>query len=227
MTGERSPRTPYRSVNEPSVLAYAAGIFDGEGSVSIVKYRRKHRNAYSLIADVVNTDPRVTEWLYRNFGGGVLLKQHIPGRRPLFHWQLSGSGASEFLRDVQPFLIVKREKAIVALSIPFDTAGGQPMPKDREAAHLAMKDLNGGSNLRPLYEDIEQWLHQGDPHRETRRRVFHAQVKTCLGCGSHYHPRRRESPRQFADRSFCRDGCARRANGLTAAANLRLRWATR
>jgi hypothetical protein len=94
-----------RSVAE---CAYAAGILDGEGSVTISTRRSRSagtagRAHISMHVAVAQNDRRLLDWLTERWGGSV----HGPIATPygsLHHygWTVTSRIAERFLRDVQP-----------------------------------------------------------------------------------------------------------------------------
>mgnify|MGYP001559144618 CR=1 FL=1 len=88
--------------------AYAAGIFDGEGSVSLT---RNHSNRWpGPQVSVASTDPELMDWLKAHFGGVVTRKRtYAQHHRPSFQWKLTDRKALDFLRLVRPFLVIKRK----------------------------------------------------------------------------------------------------------------------
>lgn len=89
---------------------YCAGIFDGEGSLTI-RYSKGH---YSIAASVGMVDPRPPYYLHREFGGSLNpIKKHGKAR-DISCWTLSGESVRQFLNAVKPFLIVKRRQVELA-----------------------------------------------------------------------------------------------------------------
>ena len=102
----------------PSRLAYIAGLFDGEGCVSISRKKSTGVNpSYGLNVSVSNCHRGVLELLQRIYGGYV--KHYIetrPNQRNWFTWQLSGGKmAASFLADIRPYSIIKAEEIDLAL----------------------------------------------------------------------------------------------------------------
>lgn len=88
--------------------AYAAGFFDGEGCVSLPKQGRRSHNIY-LVVEISQKNLAPLLWLQDRWGGNLC-------HRPTGVTELvmtSGPGI-RFLRDVLPFLQVKRAAALVA-----------------------------------------------------------------------------------------------------------------
>ncbi len=109
-------------------LAWAAGIFDGEGSVFLIRQSNRGKRGTGkndrLVVKVVNTDPRMLVRL-REIAGGRISSQRIRGtRRPSWEWITTGVSAKAFLRMVRPWLVVKGEQADVALTFTTGVRGG-------------------------------------------------------------------------------------------------------
>ena len=107
----------------PLELAYMAGLFDGEGSISIVKrrYARTARttriySGFSLRLALGNTSREACEMFARAFGGGVHLDhQHGQKARPVYRWTLADAKAGAALAVLAPVLRIKAQQAKVAL----------------------------------------------------------------------------------------------------------------
>lgn len=103
---------------DKTTLIYTAGIFDGEGYISIMKklsiafYKRVPFYATAVIK-VASVDRRMTDYLYDKFGGYL----HQRKAQKLHHsdswcWEMKGnSRVLELLKSVYPYLIVKKENA--------------------------------------------------------------------------------------------------------------------
>lgn len=201
---------------------YAAALLDGEGSISYVRFAKRKYPTFAGYVTIVNTDPRITEWLYDNFGGGVSVRQN--GKyRPLFRWALNGSEAYSFLRLISPHLVAKRAQAELFLRIPPHAHG---RTKDRLIIWDQMRRLNAGEKIKELTTDVSIWVHMGHPRRDKMATIRAALMKTCLECGGEYRPRSDETPSIFTKtrRKYCGPICAARANGRTLQQNRRFRW---
>jgi hypothetical protein len=110
-------------------IAYAAGFFDGEGHIAIVRcaaHRKINRygkvyfyETYQLLLEVGQKDKTPLFWMKGKFGGKVA---HSTRKRSydkelynIWHWRLYGTNAAEFLKLLRPFLIVKAQEADVAI----------------------------------------------------------------------------------------------------------------
>ncbi len=99
-------------------LAYFAGIFDGEGCVTIKKVQKKTTagntsRSHSLQVDIGNTN----EWLCRQFAfafGGSVHSQKSTGKR-VWRWQVAARKAGAFLEAILPYMRIKRPQVEIAL----------------------------------------------------------------------------------------------------------------
>ena len=90
-------------------LAYAAGIIDGEGHITMPGHR------VALGVGVNNTDERLIEWLNERWPGRLYTYPPNGNRQALYCWTLRRDGSIEFLRAILPYLVIKRETAEAAL----------------------------------------------------------------------------------------------------------------
>ena len=92
---------------------YVAGILDGEGSI------HAHRSSGHLAIKItiVGTDIRLMKWLLGNFGGKFYSRtKKTSGGRTAYYWMPSGKkNRTNFLLGILPYLLLKREQAILAL----------------------------------------------------------------------------------------------------------------
>jgi len=91
-----------------SEIAYAAGFFDGEGSV--VRYPQRNHKSFKVHVAIYQSSLPVLEWFVQTFGGIVHLHNYNAGRtKDHWRWNLHGYKALEFLRIIRPYLRVKGE----------------------------------------------------------------------------------------------------------------------
>ena len=93
--------------------AYMAGILDGEGSLSILG--RYDNNLYWGL-QIGMTNREVLK-LFQNKLGGQLLKEKLEmNRKQMYRYQLRNQNRVYFfLKDILPYLIVKKEKSEEAI----------------------------------------------------------------------------------------------------------------
>jgi len=98
-------------------LAYAAGIIDGEGSITISRIKRPEtRGGYIYLMEVKvgMTDTIVPHWLLDKFGGNLRLYIKSQGK-PQFVWTVSSKKAKSVLETLLPYLKLKNEQAQTAI----------------------------------------------------------------------------------------------------------------
>jgi hypothetical protein len=102
-----------------SRLAYLAGLFEGEGFISLVRRPgSRGRDGFSLVVGLNMTDREPLELFADTWGGRVGCYTGKRKHRPLFLWRLTSRKAVAFLEDVRPFLVSDRIicKADVAIA---------------------------------------------------------------------------------------------------------------
>jgi len=120
-------------------LAYCAGLIDGEGCISIGKrYGIKHNNRgnnqfekgkkirkdtwnpnYSLFVIVVQKDRKITDWLHGNFGGSLDYAKGsgFSTQKKYHRWVLRSNQAFKLLKGIKPYLILKKEQALIGIEL--------------------------------------------------------------------------------------------------------------
>lgn len=88
-------------------LSYIAGIFDGEGCVLI------NGSNFSVIVTIINTHRGLIDYIHNHFPGSLYIRRpnhSHPHYKPVYIWRIICSRAIQFLRDIAPFTIVKKER---------------------------------------------------------------------------------------------------------------------
>jgi hypothetical protein len=152
------PATPHVEIKSGFAppMSYFAGFFDGEGYIGID--RGRGTRFYVLKCEATNIDLNVLALLKQQFGGKILLDcRKGVNRRPVGRWTVESKSAEAFLRAVVPFLIVKKERAELALCFRLLFTGENMIPRgsmrpdperrkrilrDRESYYHAMRRLN-------------------------------------------------------------------------------------
>ena len=102
---------------EAPLAAYFAGLFDGEGYITVSIPRE--RNTSVLIVGLGSTDLSVIAELHRTFGGcvtAVRLSSRLSRKRSR-EWKTTNDGAANFLRIVFPYLRIKKRQAALAFKL--------------------------------------------------------------------------------------------------------------
>lgn len=152
----------YNIIMKVRDLAYSAGILDGEGGIRVIAERRKRMKNdspyifYRLRIDVVNTDKRIMDYFLQNFGGTVCSNnyKYKGNKRIIWRWQLFGNQAIKFLKKISPYILLKKEQAMLAIEFnkrqkhffASDRKTRIPPPEEemarRKAFQIKMKILN-------------------------------------------------------------------------------------
>jgi hypothetical protein len=145
-----------RKEYEPVILAYMAGIVDGEGSISMGSYSKSAIGTpqFTTYLSICSTDKPLTDWLSNTFGIKPILytpKQLAKNsRRPVWRWQVSGDRLLHICELILPYLIIKKRQAEIMIEMrkTFTTreyAIGQRGPKVpdeiMELRHKLVKEL--------------------------------------------------------------------------------------
>ena len=150
-------------------LAWAAGIMDADGSVTIQrlfwtskKDGVKH-DRYSLRIHVANTDLKMLNKLQELFGGPIIKQPKYisgtgclnPRNKMAWNWCIHATKAEAVLRLILPYMVTKRERAEIGLLVrkfarPKGPRGVDPNHGQVVALYDQMKTLNqrGVQNLQ-------------------------------------------------------------------------------
>lgn len=106
-------------------LAWAAGLFEGEGTVRINKPTR--RNLGHLAVSVVNTDRQVVDFFQARWPGYMKAATGLdPTRqRPAWVWCIAARKAADFLAAIRPFVVRDKVRVKIDHGIYFQ---GQKKP---------------------------------------------------------------------------------------------------
>lgn len=99
-------------------LAYLAGIIDADGYVSCEKKNYKGRMYCGPIIGISGTDSEPHELAHSFWGGS--LTSHRPknvNHRLQFNWRVGGLRAATALKGLEPYLLIKKKQALLALEM--------------------------------------------------------------------------------------------------------------
>ncbi len=114
-------RQTIRVPTDERELAYVAGLFDGEGSISYVPLDNGH-GSWKLT--ITNTSWPMHEWLIERIGGGVTDMKH--NRVPCWQWRLNRQKDVFLLMEaIRPYLVIKRDRVELALESVLTKFGGR------------------------------------------------------------------------------------------------------
>lgn len=124
-------------------LQWAAGFFDGEGSVGI--YASKSSRRFSLRCSINQARSSVVDDLFAElqlrYGGHLQYpKRYSEKHRQAVAWGLYGDAAVRFLQDIAPYTVIKTPQilAVVSWQMKFGNyrAPGQADEKFTEANRI-------------------------------------------------------------------------------------------
>lgn len=147
-----------------TIIAYTAGIIDGDGWIGIERKRGKVRTVpkYRPTVSVTNTNPALKGWLKKHWGGSVVEgKGKKPSWKGFFIWRAySISQVEILLKEILPHLVLKKKQAALVLECikntfvpnatknPYKTKDGKFAPidrailKERDRYYQLLKKLN-------------------------------------------------------------------------------------
>jgi hypothetical protein len=103
---------------ETHVAAYLAGIVDGEGNIGLVRrnanpQRGEIAPTFYDYLKIVNTDYRLLSWIREKVGYGKISVEtrKKEGHRKVYTWHVSSRPMRQFLQEVYPYLLIKRDQA--------------------------------------------------------------------------------------------------------------------
>lgn len=131
-----------------SQLGWAAGMLDGEGTIGLYKHN-KRTNQVTLKVSIGNTYKPALEFLQQFFNGWGSLYPltKYPGRKQVYAWCVSARQASEVVKKLAPYLIIKRAQAAVALEWARNIgAVGKRLTDDQKAGRQMLVVLIKGLN---------------------------------------------------------------------------------
>ena len=134
------------------ILAYTAGILDGEGCVMLTKksYNAPRVGFYVLlVVTVVNTNEWLIQWLKMQFGGMATVETPLSNNsRDIWRWTVSSSKASDFLQMILPYLQIKRPQAELAIKFQTRKNKYQRLSESERAMEEANRFLMSKYNQR-------------------------------------------------------------------------------
>lgn len=144
-------------------------MVDAEGCISIgaanhVTTAGNSYTAFMLRIQIANTSKKLMDWLVENFGGVVYTKKPNPNQKSpkLVHQWFTKGGASaqeRFLLSILPYLLIKREQALVALE--FIRSSREQNPDKRRTLREKMRSLNRGESVTTNTQDLSGSFQDG------------------------------------------------------------------
>lgn len=100
--------------------SYIAGFIDGEGCIGIYNRGRKGytNNPYiSVELKVSNTNQKPLKKIKKKYGGTIYCRKRKNGfgTMPIYEYTLVGKSLTKLLKDIEPFVIIKKPQVKKAL----------------------------------------------------------------------------------------------------------------
>jgi hypothetical protein len=129
--------------NNLSDLAYCAGVFDGEGCVTLT---RDKELTYRLRLKITSTEYSVLAWIQEHFGGTInLSRKETDNNKESWDWYCKTEDQIVFLFGILPYTIIKRAQIIEALNYHFEKQNGGKLTEDefalRERYYMKLKSM--------------------------------------------------------------------------------------
>ncbi len=127
-----------------TIYAYAAGVIDADGSITIVKrYPTSTRtDMYHLKIRVGTCDKELPEWFMSNFGGTISFrKRPNPNHRDLYTWIIEYKKSLKVLYAIEPYLIVKKKQAQLAIQFQLIKSNRRGIKKTTDEERKRDEDM--------------------------------------------------------------------------------------
>ena len=140
-------------MNKKYLLAYTAGIVDGEGCILIAKsIKKKSKGVYHQLQIVVtNSNLWLCEWLKMQYGGSTTsdnkryLRKGSLSKNTIHKWFLTSDAAARFIEMILPYLYLKKAEAELGISFQERRINKRKLTNEekllREADYIRMREL--------------------------------------------------------------------------------------
>jgi hypothetical protein len=157
---------------------YAAGFFDGEGTVYAATRNKSYKNP-TIIVSISNTVREPLDAALKKWGGSISSNQPPGNRRRQYQWVLSSRQAEPFLRAIQPHVMIK--KGVVDAAIEYCELMKTPIHERMDYSQLRPSKTPGKMTragvMRPEFKAKVTAIHdrikalnvRGAPFNATRR----------------------------------------------------------
>lgn len=153
---------------DKTLVAYMAGIFDGEGCAHIAEVNMQKYSGYPTVGfrvdvHITNTSLELVKWLVRNFGG---VYYHVPMKNPnwkeAYRWVPKGKkNKEELFLAMLPYLVVKRD--IVNTCLQFLKIEGQNPEERKRLCDIARTFSRRGKSVETNMPGSEEILMKIEP----------------------------------------------------------------
>jgi len=131
------------------MLSYLAGVFDGEGSICIIRISPKKGKrptpTYRGVVEIAMTERLILQLFQNIFGGDIYQhKPRNPQNKLVYLWRIRDFRCIAFLNDLMPFLILKHPQAEVMMHFLKNKPqrGRKGQRKGLEETELALREVD-------------------------------------------------------------------------------------
>lgn len=156
-------------------MAYVAGIFDGDGSFSLIREVKKGKSMpyYYPMIQLANVSKTLVDFLVAELGGTYQTRASYVAkdgstRQVCYGWRLSRPNACmPFLENVSPYLVIKKERADFLMHYLTENPYVPSNKSDdsiyeRENAYLKMKNFNSARDLTKKFSKGKRTYNSDD-----------------------------------------------------------------
>lgn len=101
-------------------IRYLAGFVDGEGCISISS---RQTGVPYIRLRIANTNLEVVKKIQKQYGGSFYKVKKRKGSKQVYSWEVSTNLAINLIRQLEPYLIVKRYQAQLVEQFVIDMPG--------------------------------------------------------------------------------------------------------
>lgn len=151
---------------EPTVIAYLAGIIDSDGYITASSSTRGGRTYCGPRVGISGTRRQPHDLAASIYGGSVRTYTPTGDRshhRDQFQWVLEGDSAAKVIEDILPFLLVKRDQAVLALELQELRVEAREAKADEDSYPWAPADYDPTLAMIALAKDIRALNVRGRP----------------------------------------------------------------
>lgn len=159
---------------EDILIAYLAGLIDGEGSIMIVKHKESWGYKYQICISFVNTNRKVVEMVSK-FLGNQTIFEHEPGQYGFkgnytcYKCKVTGTvKVLEPLKKLLPYLVIKKDLAELAIYFCENRKASKPTKTQKGKHRITPEEAQWRENIYQKYKSIvhPQRLNEKTPKGE-------------------------------------------------------------
>lgn len=106
--------------NSQQAICWMAGFFDGEGTIGFGLSRKQwlgNSTVPNIWVSIGQKNREVLDFVNSYFPGKIVMYGKMGFTKNYFVWRLNSKTSRKFLKAIFPFLIVKRNKAAIAIEL--------------------------------------------------------------------------------------------------------------